>query len=77
MPRVKYDPTGEKAFVSCMIASHGSLASIAVVGRMLGFKNYQVIYDWLAENGISAFDIHGRKRYNTQEIAAAIWRART
>ena len=77
MPKVKYiETSGETAFKADMVAAHGSLASTAVVGRMIGFKSYSAIYDWLSENNISEFEIRGHKRYSVPEVAAAIWRAR-
>ena len=77
MPKVKYlNCSGESAFKADMIEMHGNLASIAAVGRMLGYKSYQAIYNWLNDNGISEFEINGRRRYSVPEIATAIWRSR-
>lgn len=78
MPRVKYFGNPEKnAFADSFVSSHGDLLSAAVVGRALGMKNYQAIYEWLNQNNVTEFSIGGRKRFSAHEVAAAIWEART
>ena len=78
MPRVKYyDPSGRNAFVDRYTALHGELVSVAEVGRIIGYKSYNRIYEWLRENDIPVCEVLGRKRYDTAEIAKRIWEVRT
>lgn len=78
MPRVKYyDPSGRNAFVERLTASHGEFSSVAEVGRIIGFKNYPRIYEWLRQNNIPMCEVLGRKMYDTAEIAKRLWEVRT
>ena len=78
MPRVKYyDPTGRTAFVERLTASHGDFSSVAEVGRIIGYKSYDRIYEWLRENNIPVCEVLGKKRYDTAEIAKRLWEVRT
>ena len=77
MPRAEYYlGTGKTAFVKSMTNSYGELCSAATASRILGFRSYQFVYDWLKKNGIPEFDVDGRRRWQTAEIANKLWEAK-
>lgn len=77
MPRIEYyKPEGKTAFIARLTASYGELCSAATAGRILGFRSYQTVYEWLKDNEIPEFDVNGRRRWETAAIGKRLWEAR-
>ena len=77
MPSINYyQPPTRSAFVKRLTETYGELCSASSVLKILGFKSYSVVYSWLKENEVPAFDINGRRRWQTETIAKRIWEAK-
>jgi len=77
MPSINYfQPPTKSAFVKRLTETYGELCSAANVARILGLKSYKGVYSWLKKNDVPAFDINGRKRWQTEMIAKRIWEAK-
>lgn len=79
MPRVEWTNFGitKKSFITDFVEKYGDLCTAASARSMLGYKSYNGVYSWLKNMEVPEFNINGRRRWLTKEIAKQIWEART